>query len=183
LFRQGCQFRPAAVERRLDTAHSGVNQFRDFFERVVKNVLQKHTGAFLRRKTQHEVFDGAPKFVSGRLDWPDPIRLHDGYFYFVPNVSAAQEINATIMRNSEQPRGERTAIVELIQLSISLKQSLLDYVLAVQDRTGHPCTITVQAGAERSDRFEECEVPGLEGAGNTRGAWIIHIYHYASEGV
>jgi hypothetical protein len=41
LLRQCRQFRPTAVERGLDTTHGRVKKFCDFFERVIKNVLQK----------------------------------------------------------------------------------------------------------------------------------------------
>jgi hypothetical protein len=49
----------------------------------------------------------------------------DGPAYIPPSI------DATVVRDSEQPWREREAIIELIELSIGLEQSLLNDILAV----------------------------------------------------
>jgi hypothetical protein len=125
------QFQPAAVECRLDATHSRTNQFSDFFEGVIKNVLQQYAGSLLRRERQDEVLDCPAYIPPSRFDRLHEVGRHDRQFRFLANASAAQQIDATVVRDSEQPWREREAIIELIELSIGLEQSLLNDILAV----------------------------------------------------
>jgi len=65
------------------------------------------------------------------IDRHDAIRFHGGYLCLFPNLSATQEIDALIVRNSEHPRPQRTTVVEGLKLAIGVEQRLLDDVLAV----------------------------------------------------
>src|SRR5262249_26115854 len=82
---------------------------------------------------------------------------------FVPHSSASQKVNATIMSDTEQPRLERAALIELVQLSICLEQRVLHDVFAVHDRTRHASTVAVQARTKRRDGLEKGDVARVEG--------------------
>jgi hypothetical protein len=77
------------------------------------------------------VLDGPAEVGSRRIDWHDSVRYHGGGIRYPPNLTVAQEIDTLIVRNSEQPRRQRTAIVERFKLSIRLEQRFLNDVLAV----------------------------------------------------
>ena len=75
------------------------------------------------------------------------------------------------MRNSQGARGRLSS--KLSEHPVGLEQRLLDDVLAVQDRPGHPGAVAVQARAEVGDRLEERHVAGLEGAVGRRVGWDL----------
>ena len=50
---------------------------------------------------------------------------------------ATQEIDTSIVGNSEPPRGQGTLVVEGVKLPIGLEQGVLDNILAVHNRPGH----------------------------------------------
>src|SRR5438132_11795626 len=50
---------------------------------------------------------------------------------------ATQEIDTSIVGNSEQPRGQGTLVVEGVKLPIGLEQGVPDNILAVHNRPGH----------------------------------------------
>jgi hypothetical protein len=66
--------------------------------------------------------------------------------------------------DAEEPRLQRAALVERVQLSIGLEQRLLHNVFAVHHRTGHAGAVAVQARPKRGDRLEERAVARVERA-------------------
>jgi len=83
------------------------------------------------------VLDGTAKGPSRRIDRYHPVRHHGGCLRFLPNLMATQEIDTSIVGNSEQPRGQGTLVVEGVKLPIGLEQGVPDNILAVHNRPGH----------------------------------------------
>jgi len=67
--------------------------------------------------------------------------------------------------------------------TIGLEERVLNHVLAVQHRSGHAGTVTVQAGPQVGDGFEEREVTRLKGTREVDAGRIIHIDLYAAHRV
>src|SRR5260370_6174552 len=105
----------------------------------------------------------------------DGVRLHDGYLRLMTNLTARKEIDASIVSDAKQPRCQRAVLIKGVELSIGLEERVLNHVLAVQHRSGHTRTVTVQAGPQVGDGFEERQVTRLEGARSVNANRIIHI--------
>src|SRR5262247_2832202 len=75
-----------------------------------------------------------------------------------PNHTLPEQVDAPIVRDAEQPRLQRTAVVELVEFAISLKQGLLHHVFPIHDGTCHSRTIAVQARTKMRDGFEKRQV-------------------------
>ena len=71
------------------------------------------------------MLDGPAEVGSRRIDWHDSVRYHGGGIRYPPNLTAAQEIDTLIVRNSEQPRRQGTLVVEGVKLPIGLEQGVL----------------------------------------------------------
>src|SRR5260221_10260986 len=105
----------------------------------------------------------------------DRVRLQDGYLRLLTNLTAPKEIDASIVSDPKQPRRQRAVLIKRVELSIGLEERVLNHVLAVQHRSGHTRTVTVQAGPQLGDGFEERQVTRLEGTRGFNGGRIIHI--------
>ena len=76
--------------------------------------------------------------------------------------------------DAEQPRAERAAVVEFLQLAIGLEHRLLHHVLAVQHRAGHARAIAVQPGPQMRDGLEEGGVARIEQSERVEGWLHVH---------
>jgi hypothetical protein len=77
------------------------------------------------------MFNGSTETKDRRIGWHYGIRTHSSGFGLNADTTLPKEVDASIVRNPEQPRGKRTAVVVLVQLPISLEQRVLNNVLAV----------------------------------------------------
>src|SRR6516164_10602750 len=80
---------------------------------------------------------------------------HRRSFGLGPNPTLPDEVDAPIVGDAEQPRLQRTAVVEFVEFSIGLKQGLLHHVFAIHDGTRHSRTIAVQARTKVRNGFEK----------------------------
>ena len=97
----------------------------------------------------------------------------------LPSSRAAEEIDRAIVRNSEEPRRQRTVFVKLVELPVGFEQRLLNNILPVQDRSGHARAVTMQARSKLPNGFKKRKLTRLEGPGHL-GFWLIlHIHIYA----
>jgi hypothetical protein len=118
----------------------------------------------------------------GRVDGRDRVRFQGGGFGLLSNSPTAQEVDTPIVRNPEQPRRKRTLVVEGVQLPVRVKQRVLDDILAVERRSGHSRTVTMQAWPEVGNRFQERQVARLEGTGGVNVGTNLHNDVYAAGG-
>src|SRR5262249_4497497 len=159
----GCrQLLARAVERRLDATHSAADEVGNLLKGVIEHVLQQYTCAFFRWKDQHQMLDGAPDTWPEWVDWRRRFLRNGLDLRCLANASPAEKIDALVVRDSEQPRSHRPVVVEGVQLPICLEESVLNDILAVENRPRHPRTITVQGRTQMVDRFEEREVARVE---------------------
>ena len=93
---QRCQFRPAAIEGRLDTAHGRIDQLRDFLQRVLKDIFQKDTRPLLRRKVEDQVLNSGDDGWRGRAGL-DEVRLCGCSFRLLPHPSTPKKIDALVV--------------------------------------------------------------------------------------
>ena len=107
------------------------------------------------------MFDGATECRAHRLDRLDDRRRIDAglRLRLLSNAAPAQDVNAAVVRDAEQPGLERPRVVERVELSIGVEQGFLHDVLAFGHRSHHPRAVSVQARAQRADSLEEREVP------------------------
>lgn len=152
------------------------------YPNVTASILQEHTRALHRRKSQHEVLDCQAKWRAGRVDGHDGVGHLGARLRLLPNFAASQEVDALIVGNPEQPGRQRTRIVKGVQLSIGDEQCLLDDIFAVHYRAGHARAVPMQARPEVADGFEKRQVAGLKGAGGTWVVGTVHIDIYAAGG-
>src|SRR4029450_3758761 len=94
--------RSASVESSLAPTDRGVDEVRDFVERVIEHVLQQHTRALLGRERQHEVLDRAFDARSGGLDRCNGIGYNGCALGATPNAAAGQEGKALVMGGPKQ---------------------------------------------------------------------------------
>src|SRR5215813_13937023 len=106
------------------------------------------------------------------------IRTRNGSFGLDSHAALPQEINAAIMRDAEQPGLQGAAIVELVQLPISLEQSFLHNILTVHNGARHAGTEAVQTWAKRGDGLKEGLVARFEWA--LENLTMIHGVHQTS---
>jgi hypothetical protein len=107
--------------------------------------------------------------------------MNVGFHFSLPAYfAAAQEINATIVRDSEEPRPKRAAFVVRIELSIGIKKCFLNDVFAVHNGTGHAGAVAVEAWAQVGDGFEKSQVAGIKRTPGIRVDNIVHTLHYDS---
>src|SRR5262249_30304685 len=91
------------------------------------------------------------------------------------HAATPEEIDAPVVRDLEQPRGQRLAVVEGLESSIGLEERLLDDVLAVQHRAGHARAVPVQARTQARDRLQARYMTSLE------YSWCVHAAGRPSE--
>jgi len=108
--------------------------------------------------------DARPDCLGG----VDEVRRCDGLLRAASGVAAAQEVDALIVRDAEEPGSQRPAVVVRVESAVGLEQRILHHVFAVEHRTGHPGAVAVQLRPQIADGLEEGEVPSLEHAGACR---------------
>jgi len=134
----------------LDEGKSIVDTTADDFEQTWRTntlgpFLMTKLFAPLLRKSRHgrvvNVSSGAGQLSSmsskrrtGRMDRCDRVVRHGFRLRLLPNFLAAQEIDASIVCDPEQPGRQGTLIVERIELPIRLEQRVLNDILSVQHR-------------------------------------------------
>src|SRR5215471_19979143 len=119
----------------------------------------------------------------GRIGRRDGIGPRRGGFRFLPSFPASEEIDATVVRDPEQPRRQRAPIIESVQLAIGLEERVLDDVLPVRDRSGHARAIPMEARPEVADRLEKREVARLESTGGVEIRTPVHNDEYVANGM
>src|SRR5258708_965098 len=169
------QLGAASLECSLHPTDGRADEIRNFVQRIVEDVLEKHAGSLLGWQIDHKSLDGAVQRPTDGLDWRRPIRLNSGCLGLVANAAFPQEVDTAIMRDSEQPGTQGTTVVIDLQLPIALEQRLLHDVLAIQDRTGYARAVTMQPRTEVSDRFQKGDVTRLKEA--SRFEFGLNVHH------
>ena len=127
------------------------------------------------------MLDRASDFWPRRLGRCDPLRFRRGLLGAFANLPATEEVDASVVRDAEEPRANRPCIVEAVQLPVGLKERVLHDVLPIQHRARHAGAVSMQAGAQMRDRFEEGYISCLELTG---GDWLgggVHTEIYAAK--
>jgi hypothetical protein len=78
------------------------------------------------------MLDGPAKRRPRRVDRRNSVGRHSFRLCLLPGFTSADEVDASIVRDAEQPRCQRPGIVKGIQLSIRAEQRVLDDILAIQ---------------------------------------------------
>ncbi len=173
----------AAMECGFDAADGGIDQLRDFFQRIIEDVLQEHASALHGRKQQHKMLDRPAQCRPGRIGRRDGIGPRRIGFRLLPDFPAPKEVDTPVVSDPEQPRRQRALIVEGLELAIGLEERVLNDVLAVRDRSGHARAVPVQARSEVADRLEKRKVARLETTGGDGIRRRVHTNEYAASGV
>ena len=171
---QGRKLGPAAIQCGLHAAHGGIDKVSDFLQRMIENVLQQHTGAFLRRQVDHQPLDSPIGSPAGRLHGQDEIVFHEVRFRTLARCAFPDEVDATIMRNAKQPPTQRTRIIQQVELAIGLEQRLLHDILAIHDRAGHARAITMKRYAPLCYGLQERGVAGIKEPGRINSGLHFH---------
>src|SRR5262249_22216740 len=145
--------------------HSAADEVSNLLKGVLEHVLQQYACAFFRWKDQHQVLDGTRDTWPGWFEWRHRFRRNRFDLRCPANATPAEEIDALVVCDSEQPRPKRPVVVEGVELSIRLEESVLNDTLAVENRPRHPRAITVEGRTQMVDRFEEREVARVEDPG------------------
>jgi hypothetical protein len=164
LIGSSCQFGASPVERSFDRASCRTEEIRNFFQRVLKDILQQDASTLSRGKELDEIFnrigDVVPMCPVGRS------KLGHIYnrlrFGLAANLAPTYEVDAPIMGDSEEPGRERSRIVKFFELPVRLEQYLLNDVLSVQDGSGHARAISMEPRPELRDGLKKPKVPGIE---------------------
>ncbi len=114
--------------------------------------------------------DGRGKRQRCRL-WDLNIR-----FRHAPRALSSQKINTPIVGYTKNPRGERTALIKLIELPVRLEKGILHQILSVQHGTGHSRTVAVQPRPELADSCQEGRVTCIQRTGTFNV--LLHIDQY-----
>src|SRR5439155_4388318 len=112
-----------------------------------------------------ELLNSCAEPYCGRLSWRNRFRYRRSRLGFVPDSLTPKKINAAIVSDAKQPRLQGTAVVELVQLAISLDQCLLHDIFAVHDRTRHARTVPVQTRPKRGDGLQKRQIACVHCAG------------------
>ena len=116
----------------------------DFLQRVVEDIFQQDARTLLGRQAGHKMFHGSAKTKYCWIGGLDCIGGHRRRFGFHANAALSEEVNAAIMGDAEQPRLKRTTVVEFVELSIGLKECLLNHIFAIHNRASYPRTVAVR---------------------------------------
>ncbi len=127
------------------------------------------------------MLDRLPEPHTGRFDRHDRFRHIGPRLGAVPHPAAAEEVDAAVVGNPEEPGRQGAVFRQGFQLAVGLKERLLDDILAVEYRSRHAGAVAVQAGAEVANGFEERDVAGLELALGLDVGGSVHIDGYAAE--
>jgi hypothetical protein len=92
----------------------------------------------------------------------DEVRLRHRRFCLDAHAAASQKIDALIVSNAKDPRGEGAAFVPGLKAAVSAKKGVLHHIFAVCDRAGHPGAVSVEPRPKGADGFEKCEISGFE---------------------
>jgi hypothetical protein len=84
------------------------------------------------------------------------------------------------MCNLEQPRRQGAIVIEGVKFPKGLEECVLNDVLTIHNRPGHARAISVKAGTQVGNRFEECDVARLKWTTYIEAGWIVHINIYAA---
>jgi len=122
----------------------------------------------------HQAFDGAAQGLAGRLGRQGQVRLGRGSLGLLAHLAPAQEVDAAVVGDAEQPGGKRTAVVKLVELAVGLEHGLLHHILAVHGRAGHARAVAVQLRPQMGDGFQEGGVARVEQAGGVQLVRGIH---------
>ncbi len=82
---------------------------------------------------------------------------------------ASQKIDALIVRDAKDPRGEGTRFVPCLKAAVSPKKRVLRYVFPICDGACHPRAVAVKPRSKGADGFQKCEISGFELSG------VFHI--------
>jgi len=167
------ELRSPAVQRRLHTPDRRARELGDLLERVVEHVLEQHARALHRRQREHEMLDGAAECRARRIVRPHAVRSVDESLRVLAHAAPAQEVDAAVVRDAEQPRLDRPRAVERLEAPVRVEQRILHHVLAVGDRARHPRAVAVEARPQVGHGGEEREVARIELAAVGRGRQIL----------
>jgi len=142
--------------------------------------FQEDAGTLLWREHHHEMLDCVGHTVANKSRRHEELRLHRTRFGLAADLAATKEVDASVMCNLEEPRRQSTVVIKGVKLSIGLEECILNDVLTIHNRPGHTRAISVKAGTQVGNRFEEREIARLKWTADIEAGWIVHIDLYAA---
>jgi len=131
---------------------------------VIEYILQQQAGPLFWRQVDHHPLQRGSDHNADRLGCVDPIRLRGRCLRPGAKLAAAERVNASIVRDGEQPGSQRAALDNRVQLAVGVEKGLLHHILPLRGGAGHPRAISMQLRAKVRYCLQERDIASLEQA-------------------